>query len=49
MRYNKRLSIFLGVLFIIALCFANNIEGFNTPPEKAKTENGNDTLITVKK
>ncbi len=49
MQYNKRLSILLGVLFIIALCFANNIEGFNTPPVKAKNENGKDTLITVKK
>lgn len=51
MKYNSKLSIFLGVLLILSLCLANNMEGFNTPPtkEKATTPEGKDTLITVKK
>ncbi len=49
MKYSKNLSILLGILIILALCMADNMGDNPDTQMKAKTENGNDTLITVKK
>ena len=52
MKYNKRLSIILGILFAaILFCMADNVWDIPTEQnkEKAITENGKDTLINAKK
>ncbi len=50
MKYRKTNSIILGIVLLsFLLCFAGNISDNPDEQVKAKTENGNDTLITVKK
>lgn len=52
MKYSKHLSTILGILFLIYLILMSDKYSDNPQvngQEKAKTENGKDTLITVKK
>lgn len=50
MKYSKHLATTLGIIILVMLiCMADNFSDYPDTQMKVKTEQGIDTLITVKK